>query len=44
MCKSGIRSAHAVQFLRGAGYDKVFNLEGGIDAWATEIDPAMARY
>lgn len=44
MCKSGIRSAHAVQFLRSAGYDKVFNLEGGIDAWATEIDPAMARY
>ena len=44
MCKSGVRSAHAVQLLQGAGYSQSFNLEGGIDQWAEEIDPAMAKY
>jgi adenylyltransferase/sulfurtransferase len=44
LCKSGVRSAHAVQFLRSAGYDRSFNLDGGIDAWAAEIDPGMTRY
>jgi sulfur-carrier protein adenylyltransferase/sulfurtransferase len=44
LCKSGTRSAHAVQLLQGAGFMQSFNLEGGIDAWANEIDPAMERY
>jgi molybdopterin/thiamine biosynthesis adenylyltransferase/rhodanese-related sulfurtransferase len=44
LCKSGTRSAHAVQVLQGAGFTQSFNLEGGIDAWANEIDPAMERY
>ena len=44
LCKSGARSAHAVQLLQKAGFTQSFNLEGGIDAWASEIDPQMERY
>jgi sulfur-carrier protein adenylyltransferase/sulfurtransferase len=43
-CKSGMRSAKAVQFLREQGYTKVRNLKGGILAWADKIDPAMPKY
>ena len=44
MCKSGTRSAHAVEFLAKAGFAQPLNLEGGIDAWATEIDQTMPKY
>jgi len=40
----GNRSAMALQCLRQAGFRKVKNLVGGIDAWAREIDPPMPRY
>jgi molybdopterin/thiamine biosynthesis adenylyltransferase/rhodanese-related sulfurtransferase/molybdopterin converting factor small subunit len=43
-CKSGQRSAKAVQFLREAGFKKVKNLAGGINRWAERIDPTMPRY
>ncbi len=43
-CKVGGRSARAVDFLRKAGFRKVKNLIGGIDAWATRIDRSMPRY
>ncbi len=43
-CHTGGRSARATDFLRGIGYAKVRNLEGGIDAWAVEVDPTMNRY
>ncbi len=43
-CKSGARSHAAARFLRGLGFTRVRNLAGGIDAWAKEIDPRMARY
>ena len=43
-CHTGGRSARATAFLRGLGYRKVRNLEGGIDAWAVEVDPSMNRY
>jgi molybdopterin/thiamine biosynthesis adenylyltransferase/rhodanese-related sulfurtransferase len=43
-CHSGVRSATAVEFLQRNGFTRAFNLEGGIDAWAEKIDPAMARY
>ncbi|MEX0879725.1 MAG: molybdopterin-synthase adenylyltransferase MoeB [Thermoanaerobaculia bacterium] len=43
-CKTGGRSAKAVEFLRQAGYRKVKNLAGGIHAWAERIDPTMPRY
>jgi len=43
-CHSGQRSAHAAQLLRTAGFTRSYSLEGGIDAWANEIDPAMQKY
>jgi adenylyltransferase/sulfurtransferase len=43
-CKMGGRSAKAVNFLRRAGFTKVYNLTGGILAWADRIDPKMPKY
>jgi rhodanese-related sulfurtransferase len=43
-CRSGVRSAKAVEFLRQAGFTKVRNLTGGILAWAEKIDPTMPKY
>jgi len=43
-CHSGNRSATAVHFLRQMGYGKARNLAGGIEAWATRIDPKVPRY
>ncbi len=43
-CKMGGRSAKAVNFLRRAGFTKVYNLTGGIVAWAERIDPKMPKY
>jgi len=44
LCKSGVRSAHAVELLQKNGFEKAFNLDGGIDAWADQIDPTMQKY
>ncbi len=43
-CKSGMRSAKAIQFLRQQGFQKLKNLKGGILAWAQRIDPSMPTY
>ena len=43
-CKMGGRSAKAVTFLRTSGFKKVYNLTGGITAWANKIDPKMPKY
>ena len=43
-CRSGNRSAHAVQFLRSRGYPNVANLHGGILAWSDEIDSSKKKY
>jgi molybdopterin/thiamine biosynthesis adenylyltransferase/rhodanese-related sulfurtransferase len=43
-CRSGKRSAQAVDFLRKAGFRKVYNLHGGILSWSTEVDPTVPRY
>jgi len=43
-CRSGVRSAKAVNFLRRSGFKKVYNLTGGILAWADKIDPTMPKY
>jgi molybdopterin/thiamine biosynthesis adenylyltransferase/rhodanese-related sulfurtransferase len=43
-CKSGGRSARAVSLLREEGFEDVWNISGGIIAWAREIDPKMAEY
>ncbi|MGH9518121.1 MAG: rhodanese-like domain-containing protein, partial [Terriglobales bacterium] len=43
-CRTGGRSQRIAEFLQQAGYAKVKNLAGGIQAWATEIDPSMPKY
>ncbi len=43
-CHSGARSAQAVQLLQQRGFRNVYNLEGGIDAWSDQIDPAVPKY
>ncbi|HEY8835532.1 MAG TPA: rhodanese-like domain-containing protein, partial [Chthoniobacterales bacterium] len=43
-CHSGGRSEHATRLLQEAGFENVFNLEGGIDAWSVEVDPVVPRY
>lgn len=42
-CHHGMRSMHAAQFLARNGYEAI-SLAGGIDRWAAELDPGMARY
>lgn len=44
LCRSGVRSAHAVQFLEQQGFKNVKNLVGGINQWAISIDSSMPRY
>jgi sulfur-carrier protein adenylyltransferase/sulfurtransferase len=45
LCRSGRRSAQAWYALRDAGFhNRIYNLEGGILAWAERIDPTMAMY
>ena len=43
-CHHGIRSLHAADHLLSMGFRNVYNLEGGIDAWAIEVDPGVRRY
>jgi adenylyltransferase/sulfurtransferase len=43
-CRSGVRSAKAVDFLQQSGFKKVHNLAGGILAWADRVDPTMPKY
>jgi len=43
-CHKGVRSMRALEILRAAGFSKVRSLRGGIDAWATEVDPSVPRY
>ena len=43
-CKSGARSAKAVGQLRAAGFEDVWNVTGGINAWSKEVDSSVALY
>ena len=43
-CKSGARSQRAAEFLKKAGFNKVQNLAGGINAWSDQVDPKVAKY
>jgi molybdopterin/thiamine biosynthesis adenylyltransferase/rhodanese-related sulfurtransferase len=43
-CKSGARSARALHILQEAGFRKLQNLEGGITAWADQVDPSLPKY
>jgi adenylyltransferase/sulfurtransferase len=44
MCKTGTRSTRALEILQSAGFRKMKNLKGGINAWAREIDPSLPIY
>jgi rhodanese-related sulfurtransferase len=44
VCHHGVRSAHVAAALARLGFGQLFNLSGGIDRWAAEVDPRMARY
>ena len=43
-CHTGYRSYQAAQYLQRLGFKRLFNLEGGIDAWSEEVDPSVPRY
>ena len=43
-CKSGMRSAKAIAFLKGQGFRRLVNLKGGILAWADRVDPSVPKY
>jgi adenylyltransferase/sulfurtransferase len=43
-CRNGIRSVTAGEVLRKAGYKNVYNLRGGINAWADRIDRNLVQY
>lgn len=44
MCHSGMRSLQVARFLSANGFDQVYNLAGGIDAWSVELDASIPRY
>ncbi|WP_306605017.1 rhodanese-like domain-containing protein [Azonexus sp.] len=44
ICHHGGRSMQVAMFLERKGYSSVFNLQGGVEAWACEVDPGMTRY
>ncbi|HLM67250.1 MAG TPA: molybdopterin-synthase adenylyltransferase MoeB [Longimicrobium sp.] len=43
-CRSGARSAQALGYLRQHGYERLWNLDGGILAWSDEVDPSIPKY
>lgn len=44
ICHHGGRSMQVAMFLERKGFPSVFNLNGGVEAWACEVDPSMRRY
>jgi len=43
-CRTGTRSARALHILSGAGFQRILNLKGGINAWARQVDPTLPVY
>jgi molybdopterin/thiamine biosynthesis adenylyltransferase/rhodanese-related sulfurtransferase len=43
-CKTGIRSADVIRELQAEGYTQLYNMAGGINAWARKIDPTLPTY
>jgi adenylyltransferase/sulfurtransferase len=43
-CRSGKRSESAIRHLQSQGFTNLMNLRGGINGWASEVDPDMATY
>jgi rhodanese-related sulfurtransferase len=44
ICHHGMRSQQVAMFLASAGFERVFNLSGGVHAWAEQVDPRMPTY
>ena len=44
ICHHGVRSRQVVAFLERQGFESVYNLAGGIDAWSALVDPTVPRY
>ncbi len=44
LCHHGVRSLQVVAFLARQGYEHVYNIAGGIDAWAHEVDASVPTY
>ncbi|MBT8446045.1 MAG: sulfurtransferase [Gammaproteobacteria bacterium] len=44
LCHHGMRSMQVALFLADSGFQAVANITGGIDRWATDVDPSLARY
>ena len=44
LCHHGVRSYQVAYYLQHQGFEKLHNLQGGINAWAREIDPTMPKY
>jgi len=43
-CHHGVRSQAAAQHFQSQGFERLYNLIGGIDAWSLEVDRAVPRY
>lgn len=44
ICHHGVRSMQIARFLEHSGFDHIFNLQGGVDAWAQSVDLNMPTY
>ncbi|HEU0202844.1 MAG TPA: rhodanese-like domain-containing protein [Burkholderiaceae bacterium] len=44
ICHVGARSAQVAMWLARMGFEEVYNLSGGVDAWSQQVDPALPRY
>jgi len=44
LCHHGMRSQQACLFLEHSGFNRLYNLKGGIDAWSLVCDPSIPRY
>jgi rhodanese-related sulfurtransferase len=44
ICHHGMRSLQVAMFLQQQGFSRLYNLSGGIAAWAAQVDPAMPTY
>ena len=43
-CKSGVRSAEALAAVKGAGFASAVHVQGGVLAWAAQVDPSLPTY
>jgi rhodanese-related sulfurtransferase len=44
ICHHGVRSLQVIQYLQRQSFRELINLDGGVDAWARQVDPDMAVY